>query len=144
MERFWSKVLKVGDCWEWQAARCPEGYGRFRLNGKTVQSHRFAFSLLEGEWPAVVRHSCDNPSCVRPSHLLGGTHADNVRDRIDRGREGHLTGEAHPHAHLSTAAVQSIRARFDSGEPLTLIARDLNTPLRTVGNIAHRKRRIHE
>ncbi len=151
MKRFWSKVEaqlpgppSARVCWEWQAAKCPEGYGRFRFNGKTEQAHRVAYFLHWGRWPAVVRHTCDNPGCVNPLHLSGGTHADNVQDRVDRGREGHLTGEAHPHTHLSTADVQSIRARFDAGESITLIALDLNTPRRTVGNIAHRKRRIHE
>ena len=35
-----------------------------------------------------MRHKCDNPPCVRPSHLLLGTHADNAMDASMRGRAG--------------------------------------------------------
>ena len=34
----------------------------------------------------VVRHTCDNPRCINPEHLIGGTLADNNRDRAERGR----------------------------------------------------------
>lgn len=34
----------------------------------------------------VIRHKCDNPICVNPDHLLIGTHADNIADRIKRKR----------------------------------------------------------
>lgn len=33
-----------------------------------------------------VRHTCDIPLCVCPKHLLKGSHTDNVRDAIERGR----------------------------------------------------------
>lgn len=39
--------------------------------------------LAPGE---VARHTCDNPACCRPDHLVVGTQADNVRDRVERGR----------------------------------------------------------
>jgi hypothetical protein len=34
----------------------------------------------------IVRHTCDNPSCINIDHLILGTHADNVADRVSRNR----------------------------------------------------------
>lgn len=65
-------------------------YGRSRMviNGKTVNTtaHRRVFYRHNGYLPEVVRHSCDNPRCINPEHLLPGTQQDNMQDRLQRGR----------------------------------------------------------
>jgi hypothetical protein len=50
---------------------------------------------------------------VNPGHLLIGTQADNIRDKIERGRGD--SGEKHGRAKLSANEVMEIRAKF-SGE----------------------------
>lgn len=35
IERFNSKIDKSGDCWDWTASDNGNGYGNFKLNGKS-------------------------------------------------------------------------------------------------------------
>jgi hypothetical protein len=99
LDRFWAKVDKREDgCWEWLGMRLKPGtrtrngagYGYLWLEGKMVRAHRLAYELFVGPIPTglLVLHSCDRPWCVNPEHLRVGTHADNVRDCVDRARHG--------------------------------------------------------
>lgn len=88
VERFWSKVDKTGDCWNWTAGTFHFGHGKFRLNGKMVKAHRLAYELLVGDFDKslCVLHKCDNPRCVNPEHLFLGTKGDNNSDMTAKGR----------------------------------------------------------
>ena len=87
--RFWDKVEKTESCYWWRGGRSTAGYGSFLFNGKYEQAHRVAWILTHGPIPTglYVRHDCDQPSCVRPEHLLLGTQYENVQDCIRRGRK---------------------------------------------------------
>ena len=86
--RFWAKVDKSGDCWEWQGYRLPKGYGRIYAFGKSWMTHHMSLLLEGSDIPSgmIVCHHCDNPPCVNPDHLFIGTHVDNARDRDKKGR----------------------------------------------------------
>ncbi|MGH2466871.1 MAG: HNH endonuclease signature motif containing protein [Candidatus Limnocylindrales bacterium] len=69
--RFWEKVRKGPGCWEWTGSVVHTGVGQFRVRGKMMQSHRFAWTLVRGELPqgGMLRHACGNLRCVRPDHM---------------------------------------------------------------------------
>ena len=78
----------MDDCIEYQGAKNRAGYGVLpkAVNGSRL-AHRAALADRLGRpVVGVVRHSCDNPPCVNPDHLLEGTQRDNVNDAVERGR----------------------------------------------------------
>lgn len=126
VERFMSYVDKRAndECWPWTGGHDSKGYGAFKVNGKQMGAHRVSFIVHGKGDPAgmVVRHVCDNPDCVNPHHLLIGTHADNARDRVERGRGCH--GDGHPLARLTADIVIEARQRRANGEETVDMARE--------------------
>jgi hypothetical protein len=94
IDRFYSKVEKTSSCWNWTHSKNKFGHGMFSFQGKTIGAHRFSFDLHKGSLPhnLFVCHSCDNPSCVNPSHLWLGTAKDNAQDMIKKGRHNNGGG----------------------------------------------------
>ncbi len=84
VERFWDKVEVTDSCWNWIGAHEPLGYGRFRVQGKLMLSHRFAYELLIDHItvPLELDHLCRNTRCVNPAHLDPVSHTENVRRGI--------------------------------------------------------------
>lgn len=86
-ERFWSKVDRSGECWEWTAA-LARGRPHCRYDGRTMPGRKASWLIANGPVPkgAVVRGTCGNQLCVRPDHLELSTKAEMAR-RNHPGRE---------------------------------------------------------
>lgn len=79
-------------CIEHQGYINANGYGASWFEGKQCSAHRKAYCLhnncaLADIAGLVVRHRCDNPACIAGDHLELGTHQDNMRDMVERGRQ---------------------------------------------------------
>lgn len=86
---FYLRTFKTKHCWFWIGAKDKKsGYGSAYFNGKHIKAHRLSFLLHKGSVPRkmIIMHSCDNPSCVNPDHLMTGTHSENAIDSIKKGR----------------------------------------------------------
>jgi hypothetical protein len=119
-ERMW-RMARIGDdCWEWLRAK-RKGYGAVYVSGKICDAHRLAWTLTNGPIPdgGHVLHTCDNPGCVRPGHLFLGTHADNMGDMGEKGRNGGPRK-------LTVEQVIEIRRRHKNGASRKELAADYN------------------
>jgi len=103
LERFWAKVEKTENCWNWTAGKFWNGYGQFWLGGTVVKAHRFAYVITKGRIPKslVVDHLCRNRACVNPDHLELVTNKENL-----------LRGEG-------WAAVRARKTHCPQGHPYT-------------------------
>jgi hypothetical protein len=139
-DRFWAKVDKngpevrvgLGECWVWTAAKDRRGYGKIGDDGATKIAPRVAWEIEHGASPGdrCVLHHCDNPGCVRPSHLFLGTAADNAADKVAKGRQStkatglgwHCMGERNPLARHSDDDVREARRLREAGARITDLA----------------------
>lgn len=108
-QKFEANFDRTEGCWEWKGTIDGYGYGVLDHNRRRYRGHVLALEydgrpVLEGQ---VGCHHCDNPRCVRPSHLYPGTPLDNVNDAVVRDRIAH--GVRNYNAKLTPADVQEMR-----------------------------------
>lgn len=148
MFRFWEKVDTSGECWEWMAGKDGTGYGGFKIDGKMIKAHRYAYSVVYGPIPEGMNicHHCDNEGCVRPSHLFLGTQKDNVQDSIAKGRFANLPdtrGEKHSNSRLVENDVREIRRLRSLGVMQTTLAKMWMVSRPHISHIVARKKWKH-
>lgn len=81
-DRFWEKLEVIDDCWIWQGATTPDGYGRFRTDdGLETAAARYAYRKYESEIPPkhLLYHACGEPGCVNPEHMRPVTPTEHTR-----------------------------------------------------------------
>lgn len=149
---FWINVTRAkefrrdGSCWLWGGSKDRKGYGHITRHQKQFVAHRYAWFIVNGPIPEgmSVLHRCDNPSCVRPSHLYLGDHMDNMRDMRVKGRKkginGERRGEDHGCAKLTEPWVRAIRGYAAEGKlSQREIGRRFNVTQATVSAIHTRR-----
>lgn len=132
-------------CWEWQGYRDKDGYAILTYNKKPLKLHRVIYELVYGDLGGLhALHSCDNPPCLRPTHIFSGTNADNTQDKISKGRARYAKGEETGNHYLTTKQVLAIRKDYENSDKkrgvATQIAEKYNLSPRLVQRIIRRDR----
>lgn len=107
IDRFWSYVnkhsgvfaivkSKKSECWMWTNYLDSDGYGEFKAKHKHYKAHVASYMISKGlkkKPKKLTCHHCDNPPCIRASHLWKGTPKQNSEDMVYKGRQA--KGEKH-------------------------------------------------
>jgi hypothetical protein len=89
--KFIQSLPDTTECIPWpfgKRGRASQPYGTIYDGTKVIGAHRFSLTQVCSPIDDTLHalHTCDNSLCVNPQHLYWGTNADNVADRVKRGR----------------------------------------------------------
>lgn len=140
IELFWNMVENKDpdDCWLWLGKKTRDGYGSLRRNGRVYSAHRVSYEISTGNSPDgfCVMHTCDNPACVNPRHLMLGTHKENMQDMVRKGRQGVQPKNKKPP--IPASDVLSIRRNYLMGQSKNSLAREFGITTNSVRDIIKR------
>ena len=138
IDRFWKRVIKSDNCWEWNGT-VSNGSGVFYVNGKNIKAAVFSWNMINGEVPLgkFVYRTCNNRLCVRPEHLAVGTTKEITRHCVEHGKRARFKNGGK--SRLSSEEVISIREEAGRGVSNKEIAKKYNISESYVGNITTNK-----
>lgn len=139
-DAFWQYVQAASEevCWNWEGTKRQDGYGQFKHNDELYVAHRASWIIHHGPIPdeMIICHKCDNPQCVNPHHLFLGTHADNMADKVSKGRQAKRGETAKK---LTRRAVSSIREAYAQGATQASLAEKYGVTMATISRVVTRK-----
>lgn len=139
LNRFTTKIEKTPTCWIWKGSKFSSGYGEFRFEDER-RAHRVSWLLFRGKIPKGIHilHKCDVKDCVNPEHLFLGTHQDNMRDMVKKGRRPQILGTRHGMSKLTEKDILMIRKLNTKSVSRLDIAKRFNITKENVGYIIRR------
>ena len=150
----WSKVDKCGEdeCWNWLGVINTGGYGRTEIKGKSYYAHRVIYDLAHPNTITLaapknkvgmgfLMHTCDNPKCCNPKHLIVADQKANMQDRKQKGRYVMPTGEKHQRSVFTDVEIAEI-LRLHNVDKLTgkELAMKFNKKISTVKSLIYRNK----
>ena len=131
--------IQDSGCIIFQGGKDGQGYGRYWKNGKSKSVTRAVLAEKLGcEIPTSMDacHTCDNPSCINPEHLWGGTRTQNS---LDASKKGRTQGKSHPlsNAKLGWEKVREIRQKLAAGERVKDVAQEYGVGRKTIHDIKY-------
>ena len=134
---FYGWTVTHTGCWEYNGCKDSKGYAKVPCwgGGRTTAGSRIAYEAWVGGIPEglVIRHTCDNPPCINPDHLIPGTPRENSGDMVERGRWRGGNRK------LTSEQASRIRTRADQGASFTLLAKEFGVSECAVRDIQRRR-----
>lgn len=131
-------VDPITGCHNWTGGkRGSAGYATLSVNGKDEVVSRLILTRRVGPAPTPKHqacHTCDNPGCIRQSHLFWGTPLENMQDMVSKGRAASTRGELNGHAILDEAEARRVKFGRERGVDLAVA---LGVSKATVSAIRH-------
>lgn len=86
LDLFLSALPDTEECVLWPYAKrsTEDQRGRVRVGDRVTYAYKAVYERVHNTTipnGMVVRHMCDNPTCVNPNHLELGTHKQNMEDK---------------------------------------------------------------
>ena len=87
-----------------------------------------SYAVFKGSLPVnnEIHHTCENPGCVNPDHLIAVSHAENARI----GRKAKLTEDQ----------VREIKSRYKAGDQQDILAAEFDVNSGHISRIVNGKR----
>ncbi len=132
------EVDRATGCINWQGSKFGNGYGRKWIDGKTVLVHRL---VLESKIAGFLHssyfacHTCDNPSCISPEHLIAGSAAENTGQMMKRDRKTPRRKSIPGSGKLSIQQLREIQTKYLSGTTKNHLAREYGVQHETITKI---------
>jgi len=117
-----------------------DGYPQIFRDGKQWVLSRWVFYINFGYLPQIVMHTCDNPGCINPSHLIAGTIKENSHDMLNKGRAPTGNGGK---PKLIEEQVKEIKQKLYKGQSLISIAKEYNVSKKMILYIKQGKKWKH-
>ena len=105
-------VVTENGCWNCVShTLITGGYPTINIENHMMRLNRYMYEKYKNKIPKglVIRHTCDNPACINPQHLITGTQKQNLNDMYKRHRDKHLSGELVALSKLTQNQVDAIR-----------------------------------
>ncbi len=129
--------LETG-CINWKGSKFGNGYGRKWIDGKTVLVHRLVLEskiagFLDSSYFAC--HTCDNPGCINPEHLVAGSAAENTGQMMGRDRKTPRRKSIPGSGKLSIQQLREIQTKYLSGTAKNHLAKEYGVQHETITKI---------
>ncbi len=125
-------IEAVGGCRIWTGPS-KGGYGTLSFHGQHMSAHQAAYLSEHGCIPKgqLVRHTCRQPLCVNPAHLVLGTDTENAADAVRDGTSAGLM----PRKRLPEKTRKAVISLAVDGFSRHEIHRLLGLPISTVKKV---------